>query len=251
MAQSPNRILNALPQNIFAALQSHLTRVDLIFGSVVAEPGETIKRVYFPHEGVISLVVELEGGDMVETAMIGRDGVANGTSALDSKISAYKGIIQVAGSASAINPDTLRAIAKEFEPLRSILIHYEQMLFAEAQQTAACNASHSLEERMGRWLLRTRDLTESDEMPLTQDFLAHMLGVRRTSVTLVARAAKQAGLISYQRGKIKIADVEGLQRTACECYDTVRSNYARLFAHEPMSPPTQSWLPRAPFASQE
>src|SRR3954471_15039223 len=111
MAQSPNRILNVLPQNIFAALQPHLKAVDLVFGDTVAHPGEPVEQVYFPHTGVISLVVEMEVGDMIETAMVGCDGAANATAALDSKIALHKGIIQVAGSASAISPDTLRSIA--------------------------------------------------------------------------------------------------------------------------------------------
>jgi CRP-like cAMP-binding protein len=230
MAQSPNRILNSLPQNIFAAVEPHLRAVSLPFGAVVAETGETVDRVYFPHTGVISLVVEMEVGDMIETAMVGRDGVVNGTSALDGKLSLHKGIVQVAGTASVINPDTLRGIAHEFDPFRSLLIRHEQVLLAQAQQSAGCNASHTVEARMCRWLLRIRELTQADEMKLTQEFLAQMLGVRRTSVSLIASTLQKAGFISYRRGNIKLTDVEGLQSGACECYDRVQSHYERMFS---------------------
>jgi CRP-like cAMP-binding protein len=230
MTQHPNRILNALPQNIFAAVQPHLKPVELAFGDIVAETGQPIERVYFPHSGVISLVVEMEVGDMIETAMVGRDGAANATAALDGLIALHRGIIQVAGSGSTIAPEPLRSLANEFELLRSLLIGHEQVVFAQAQQSAGCNASHTVEARMCRWLLRIRDLTESDEMDLTQDFLAQMLGVRRTSVSLVANTLQQAGFIKYRRGHIRILDVEGVRSGACECYEKVRANYERLVA---------------------
>jgi CRP-like cAMP-binding protein len=229
MAQSHNRILNALPQNILAAMQPHLKLVNLDFGMVVAETGQPIERVYFPHLGVVSLIVEMEEGDLIETAMVGRDGAANAASALDGGISMHRGIIQVAGSASVINPDTLRSIADEFSPLRSLLIRHEQVLLAQAQQSAGCNASHTIEARMCRWLLRMRDLAQSDELKLTQEFLAQMLGVRRTSVSLVAGTLQRAGLINYRRGQIRIVDVEGLRNASCECYGKVQQHYERLF----------------------
>jgi hypothetical protein len=228
MAQSLNRILNALPQNIFAGAAPHLTAVELKFGAVVAETGARVERVYFPHTGVVSLVVEMKVGEMIETAMVGRDGVVNGTSALDGKVSLHKGIVQVAGTGSAIASDALRNLANEFEPLRSLLIRHEQVLFAQAQQSAGCNASHTVEARMCRWLLRIRDLTGSDEMELTQEFLAQMLGVRRTSVSLVAGTLQKAGFIKYRRGHIQLLDIAQLQAGACECYETVKSNYERL-----------------------
>jgi hypothetical protein len=160
--------------------------------------------------------------------MVGRDGVVNGTSALDGKFSLHKAIVQVAGSASVINSDALRRLADEFEPLRSILIRHEQVLLAQAQQTAGCNASHTVEARMCRWLLRIRDLTGSDEMALTQEFLAQMLGVQRSSVSIVAGTLQKAGLIKYRRGHISLVDIDGLKESACECYETVKQHYERL-----------------------
>src|SRR4051812_21202574 len=192
MAQSPNRLLDSLPQNIFAALQPHLKPVPLPFGAVIAETGKTVEKVYFPHAGVVSLVVDMVVGDMIETAMVGRDGVVNGTSALDGQVAMHRGIVQVAGEAHVLASDVLRNLADDFKPLRSMLIRHEQVLFAQAQQSAGCNASHSVEARMCRWLLRIRDLTGSDSMHLTQEFLGQMLGVRRSSVSVVAGTLQKA-----------------------------------------------------------
>ena len=230
MSQSPNRLLASLPQNIFSAMEPHLARVSLIFGEVIAETDQPIRKVYFPFSGVVSLVVAMNDGDMIETAMVGRDGVANGTSALDGKVSLHKGIVQVAGEAATMSPDALRTLAHEFGPLQSLLIRHEQVLFAQAQQSAGCNASHTVEARMCRWLLRMRDLTGSDDLKLTQEFLAQMLGVRRTSVSVVAGTLQQAGFIRYSRGNIRLLDVEQLKQGACECYETVKGHYERLLA---------------------
>jgi CRP-like cAMP-binding protein len=228
MSQSANSILNALPQNIFAAMERHLSNVTLPFGEIVAETGESVTKVYFPLTGVVSLVVAMEVGDMIETAMVGRNGVVNGTSALDGKMSMHRGIVQVAGTAATMVPDVLRRFAHEFDPLHSLLIRHEQVLLAQAQQSAGCNAGHTVEARMCRWLLQMRDLTESDELKLTQEFLGQMLGVRRTSVSLVASTLQKAGLIKYRRGNIQLLDVENLRETACECYETVMGHYGRL-----------------------
>jgi hypothetical protein len=230
MAQSKNRILNALPQNIFAAVEPHLKHVDLVFATVIAETDQQVDLVYFPDTGVVSLVVEMMVGDMIETAMVGRDGVVNGTSALDGKVSLHRGIIQVAGDAHVIGADDLRSLADEFGPLRSLLIRHEQVLFAQVQQSAGCNASHTVEARMCRWLLRIRDLTGLDSMQLTQEFLAQMLGVRRSSVSVVAGTLQKAGFIKYRRGHVQLLDIEQIEAGACECYQTVRGHYERLLA---------------------
>lgn len=228
--QSPNRFLNVQTQEVYDALRPHLKVVNLKFGDIVASTGEEVTHVYFPHIGVISLVVEMEIGDMIETAMVGRDGVANGTSALDGKVSLHKGIVQVEGAASIIDPNKLREIADEHSSFRALLIRHEQVVLAQAQQSAGCNASHTTEARMCRWLLRIRDLTESDEMRLTQQYLAQMLGVRRTSVSLIANTLQKAGLITYRRGVIRLVDLEALRASSCECYERVQSHYRRLLS---------------------
>ena len=230
MSKSPNRLLASLPADTFSAVSPHLKIVELKFGAVLAEAGSPIRQVYFPYSGVISLVVELEVGMMIETAMVGRDGALNAAPALDGKVSLNKGIVQVAGSAGTIEANRLRRLANELEPFRSALIRHEQVLFAQSQQSAACNASHSVEARMCRWLLYMRDLAGSDDLILTQEFLAQMLGVRRPSVSLVANMLQKAGLIKYSRGQVRLLNVKGLQKGACECYGTVKAHYERLLS---------------------
>jgi CRP-like cAMP-binding protein len=230
VAQSPNMLLNTLPAKTFAAIEPHLKTVELVHGEVLGEAGDSITRVYFPHSGVISLVVELSVGDMIETAMVGRDGALNISSALDGKVSLNKAIVQLAGAASTIDVDQLRKIVREFDAFRSLLIRHEQVLFAQSQQSAACNASHSVEARMCRWLLRMRDLAAAADLMLTQEFLAQMLGVRRPSVSLVANTLQKAGLIKYRRGNIRLLDIAGLNDGSCECYGTVKAHYDRMLA---------------------
>jgi CRP-like cAMP-binding protein len=229
--KSPNRLLASLSAAAFAVVAPHLKEVELKFGEVLAEAGSPIRRVYFPYSGVISLVVELDVGTMIETAMVGRDGAFNGASALDGKVSLNKGIVQLAGGAGVIEVDRLRQLADELKSLRSLLIGHEQMLFAQAQQSAACNASHTVEARMCRWLLHMRDLADNDHLTLTQEFLAQMLGVRRPSVSLVANTLQKAGLIKYARGNIQLLDIKGLQKGSCECYGAVLAHHQRLVAH--------------------
>ena len=205
--------------------------VELKFGDVVAEAGSPVRRAFFPYSGVISLVVELDVGMMIETAMVGHDGVLNAASALDGKVSLNKGIVQIAGSAGALDVNRLRRLANEHEPFHSLIIRHEQVLFAQSQQSAACNASHSVEARMCRWLLHMFDLADSNGLLLTQQFLAQMLGVTRPSVSIVASPLQKAGLIEYTRGRIRVLNVKGLEKGACECYGTVKAHYQRLLSN--------------------
>jgi CRP-like cAMP-binding protein len=154
--------------------------------------------------------------------------VLNASSALDGKVSLNKAIVQLAGTASAMAVGPLCKIAREFEPFRSLLIRHEQVLFAQSQQSAACNASHSVEARMCRWLLRMRDLAGGDDLVLTQEFLAQMLGVRRPSVSLVANTLQKADLIKYSRGNMRLLNIEGLRKGSCECYGVVKAHYKRM-----------------------
>ena len=188
MAQSPNQILASLPDKVFAATEPYLKVRELKFGEVLNETGSTTRHVHFPHSGIISLVVQMSAGGMIETAMVGREGAWNAAAALDGKMSINKGVVQMSGTVSVIAVDALRLITDEYKPFRSLLMHHEQILFAEAQQSVACNAIHPVQPRMCRWLLRMRDLADTDDLTLTQDFLAQMLGVQRTSVTLTALA---------------------------------------------------------------
>lgn len=228
MDTSPNLLLASLSPQIYGALLPHLKRMEFKHAQVLTETGEPITHVYFPHTGIISLVVELSVGEMVETAMVGRDGVVNAACALDGKISLNKGIVQMAGAGVIISANELTKVADQFRDFRARLIRHEQVLFAQAQQSAACNASHLIEARMCRWLLRLRDLAASDDLVITQEFLAQMLGVRRTSVSAVASALQKAGLIQYNRGRVHLLDVKGLREATCECYAVVNGHYDRL-----------------------
>jgi CRP-like cAMP-binding protein len=181
--------------------------------------------VYFPEDCVVSLVVILEGGDAVEAAMVGRDGVLGASAALDGKISLSRAVLQIGGTALACDSEALKRVAMQSEVMLSLLIRHEQTVYAQAQQSAACNVAHNLEARLCRWLLRARDLSGSDTLAFTQEFLAEMLGAGRPSVSVTAHTLQQAGLIKYARGKIHILNLDGLRESACECYETVKSHY--------------------------
>jgi CRP-like cAMP-binding protein len=229
---SPNNILALLSDEVSTALRPHLSLIEFKHAAVLADTGAQIKNVYFPHSGIISLVVELDVGDMIETAMIGKDGVVNASCALDGKVSLNKAIVQLAGVGSAIPADALRKIADQYVDFRTLLVRHEQVLFAQAQQSAACNASHLVEARMCRWLLRTRDLASSEDLTITQEFMAQMLGVRRSSLSVVANTLQKAGFIRYRRGHVRILDRAGLEDAACECYGAVKAHYERLLRAE-------------------
>jgi CRP-like cAMP-binding protein len=211
-----------------AALVPHLRVVQLPQETVLFEAGDTIKAIYFPHTGIVSIVVDLASGETIETAMIGRDSLVGGSAALDDDIALNRAVVQVAGVASVVDVGTFRGLAQQSHTFHATMARHRQFILAQAQQSAACNAAHTLEARLSRWLLRCRDLLGSDDIHLTQEFLAEMLGARRTSVTLVASALKQAGFIRYRRGHISVIDVEGLRDSACECYKTNEAQGKRL-----------------------
>jgi hypothetical protein len=177
---------------------------------------------------VISCVVETIGGGAIETGMIGNDGAFGSSQALDDKVSLNHVVMQVPGAASVISSDHLRQAADELPTFRGLLVKYEQFFLAQVQQTAACNALHTVRARTCKWLLRMQELA-GDNLPLTQEFLAQMMGVRRTSVTVVATELQSSGMISYSRGHIHIKDLEQIRQTACECDADVRSHYRRMF----------------------
>jgi CRP-like cAMP-binding protein len=227
-----NAILAALPAGDVNALRPHLRSLSLQSKTILFNPGDTVDTVWFPEGAVVSLVVSLATGEMVEGAMVGKDGVVGAAAALDSKIALTQAIVQLPGVALACDAATFKGIALQSEKLLSLLFRHEQAVYAQAQQSTACMATHDVQSRLCRWLLRARDLSGSDTLNFTQEFLAEMLGVRRTSVTIDAHSLQHAGLIKYSRGKIQIIDVDGLREGACECYETIRSQYATLIGDE-------------------
>mgnify|MGYP002651072475 CR=1 FL=1 len=221
-----NLILRDLSGLLLERLKPRLRVQNLVPGQVLFAAGDTISNIYFPRSGAVSLVCELAGGQMIETAMVGHEGVIGGCAALDDRGSLHRAIVQIGGSGFALDAETARQAARESDDFRRTIIRHEQLVLAQAQQSAACNASHSLNERLARWLLHTRDVLGADSLLLTQEFMAEMLGVRRTSVSIVAHGLQQAGLISYRRGHVKIENAGALQSSACECYAAVRMRYS-------------------------
>jgi CRP-like cAMP-binding protein len=227
MPNSGNLLLASFSESDAAALRPHLKSVHLESQQVLFEAEGRVTDVYFPTGGIISLVVPLSSGEIIEAAMVGRDGVV-GAFAVLGGIAVNRAIVQHAGPALMCKASEFRSAVLQSQSLLSMLFCHEQTLYAQASQSAACMAAHGMEERLCRWLLRARDLAGSDNLHFTQEFLAEMLGVKRTSVTMHARTLQQAGMIKYSRGQIQITDVEALQETVCECYATVKSYHEAL-----------------------
>lgn len=231
MSSKTNLLLEALPAAERQALASHLLPVNLRQQQILFDVRDAVEQIYFPIDAVVSLVIPLSTGEIIETAMVGRDGVVGAAAALNGRPSLNRAIIQIGGQSLACAIGPLKAILNEHSSIRSLIGAHEQALFAQAQQCAACNATHVIETRLSKWLLRAADLCGSDELPLTQEYIAQMLGVRRTSVTMVARTLQHAGLIRYRRGHIKLVDVPALRESACECYETVKVNHQEVVGH--------------------
>jgi CRP-like cAMP-binding protein len=227
-SRSPNGFLSSLSADDFELLRPHLRTVDLVQDFALVEIDELVKRAYLPHKGVISLVVKLSKGEHVQIAMIGRDSIFGSLSSLGDQTALNTAVVLVPGVASTLDLDRLRAAADQSATLRSTLMRHGLAIYAQIQQTAGCNAAHTVESRLARCLLHMRDLSGSDKLVMTQESMAQMIGARRNSVSLVANTLQQANFIRYSRGHIEIIDLDGLIKTSCECYATVKSQYERL-----------------------
>src|SRR3984893_17356099 len=228
IARSANGFLSALSADDFELIRPHLRTVYLLQEFVLAAAGEPLKRAYLPHKGVISLVVNFAKGEHVQIAMVGRDSIFGAFSALGDPNALNSAVVLIPGLASTLELDRLRAAAGQSATFRAMLARHGLAVYAQIQQTAGCNASHSVESRLARCLLQTRDRSGSDKFLLTQELMAQMIGARRNSVSLVANVLQQANFIHYSRGHIEITDLGGLAQTSCECYATVKAQYNRL-----------------------
>jgi CRP-like cAMP-binding protein len=217
-----NRLLAALQPADFSPLKPHLKQIVLEQGTLLHEQEDPIEQAYFPRGGMISLLAIMGDGQAIETATIGREGTVGAMSGLGPARASSRAVVQVAGTAWVITTSQLQAAVRRSEHLRNVILQYKETLLAQVQQTAGCNALHKTEARLARWLLQTRDRIDSDRIPLTQEFLSQMLGVRRTTVTVVAGVLQKAGLIAYRRGHVEIIDRAGLEQAACECYGIIR-----------------------------
>jgi CRP-like cAMP-binding protein len=226
--RSPNGFLSSLSADDFELIRPHLRTVDLVQDFVLVAVGETLKRAYLPHRGVISLVVDMARGEHVQIAMIGRQSIFGVFSALGDAVALNSAVVLVPGPASTIDLDRLRAAADQSATFRATMLRHGLAIYAQIQQTAGCNAAHTVESRLARCLLQIHDLSGSVKLLLTQEAMAQMIGARRNSVSLVASTLQQANLIHYSRGHIEITDAEGLRKTACECYGSVKTQYERL-----------------------
>ena len=229
---SPNHLLAGLSASDFELISPHLRPFQLKHKASLVRTGEPLRYVYFPDSGVISMVVRLLTGTTIEAGMVGCDSVFGAVSALDGAIAINDAIVQLPGTAMVLSVAQLRRAANESLTFRTVLIRHEQALLGQALQSAACNASHTVEARLSRWLLRAHDLSGNTDLPLTQEFLSQMLAVERSSVSLVASTLQHAGLLRYSRGLISLIDVSGLKETACECYATTKAAYDALLGFD-------------------
>jgi CRP-like cAMP-binding protein len=227
-ARSQNGFLKSLSEDSFEAIRPYLTIVELPHGWPLIELGQAVGQAWFPHTAVISLVVELEADERVEVAMVGRDSILGASSTLGEPVALIDAIVLLPGLASAIEIGKLRAAAGQSALLREALLRHGQAQIVQVLQSAGCNALHSVEARLARWLLRVRDLCGRDEFYLTQELMAQMIGARRNSVSMIAHMLQQANYIRYSRGHVEILDVAGLGRTSCGCYEAVKAQYGRL-----------------------
>jgi len=215
VSSGQNRLLAALQRPDFALLSPHLKDLHFDQGLILQEAGDPIEQIYFPQNGMISVLAVMQEGTAVETATIGREGAVGAMAGLGSRHAIGRAVVQVEGVSSQISALQFRAAVDQSDGIRKLIVRYNDTQMALVHQSAGCNALHPLEKRLCRWLLQTRDRSGSDVLPLTQEFLSEMLGVQRTTVTLIARELQSEGLIRYRRGRIEIIDRNGLEKRAC------------------------------------
>jgi CRP-like cAMP-binding protein len=216
-----NSLLAALPRRDALRLLAALELVELTFGEVLYEPGDVIRHVYFPNDSLVSLLTLVDGHLALEVGLVGREGMVGIPLALGVDVSSVRALVQGSGTAMRMKSGRFRQEFSRCAPLQRALHRYTYVLMAQVTQTAACNRFHVVEARLARWLLMTRDRVRSEQFHLTQEFLSHMLGVRRVGVTEAAGALQRRKLISYSRGNIRILDQRGLEAASCRCYEIV------------------------------
>jgi CRP-like cAMP-binding protein len=223
-----NRLLAALPADVLDDLLPKFTPIVMANGQGFYRSDAPIEAVYFPENGMISMVTLLEEGVQAEVGVIGPEGMLGVQIASGVDTSFVDAMVQMPGSALRMDATEFRRELEANAPLRTLLLRYNEALKAQIIQTAACNGRHNLEERLARWLLMAHDRIEGDELPLTQEFIALMLGVHRPSITVTAGVLQRAGLIRYSKGRIDILDRKALEAGSCECYGAVRKRFSAL-----------------------
>jgi CRP-like cAMP-binding protein len=237
MASSPdpraNQLLAALPDAEWQRWQPHLEPVTLTLGDVLYESGDTLGYVYFPTTAIISLLYVMEDGASAEIAVVGREGMVGVSLFMGGESTPSRAVVQSAGQGVRLRASIMKQEFDRAGPVLHLLLRYTQALITQMSQTAVCNRHHSLDQQLCRWLLLSLDRLSGNELVMTQELIANMLGVRREGVTEGARKLQKSGLIRYVRGRITVLDRPGLEKATCECYAVVKKEYDRLLPDRP------------------
>jgi CRP-like cAMP-binding protein len=219
-----NKLLRRLPREVLSTLLPEMRSVALPLGQTLFEVGDKVDYLYFPERGcMLSLLSGTEDGSTVEIGVTGPEGFAGISAILGSNVSSHRVLVQLGGYATRIKTSVARRVFAEHDVVRNLLLRYVHSILAQVSLTALCNRMHSVEERLARWVLVTSDrVDDHGELPLTHEFLARMLGVNRSTLSLTASMFQQARFISYRRGKLKVVDREGLEGVSCSCYATAK-----------------------------
>ncbi len=224
-----NRLLARISADVYRKLDPELEMVNLRMGQVLCEVGDRVKHLYFPSKNTMLSLLSTSGdASAVEVGVTGWEGFAGFAPLLGSDVSPHQVIVQIPGTAARVEARAFQAFVQNDEKLRGLLLRYVQAVMVQVSQTALCNRVHSVEERLSRWVLVNQDRTEHHQLPLTHEFLARMLGVNRSTVSLTAATLQRAGVIRYTRGKFVIVDRTRLEDVACDCYGIVKDQYKRL-----------------------
>ena len=226
-----NHLLAALPAEEFARLVPDLEWVPMPLGQVLSEPGTQMRYVYFPTTAIVSLLYVMEDGASAEIAVVGNEGIVGVSLFMGGETTTSRAVVQSAGHAYRLKAQLLKNAFLHAGPMQRLLLRYTQALLTQMAQTAVCNRHHSVDQQLCRWLLLSLDRLESNELTMTQELIANMLGVRREGVTEAAGKLQAAGLIHYSRGKITVLDRPGLEARVCECYAVVKKEFDRLLPY--------------------
>jgi len=226
-----NHLLDALPAADYARVVPHLELVPMRLGDVLYEPGIKLRHVYFPTTSIVSLLYVMENGASAEIAVVGNEGILGVSLFMGGDTTPSRAVVQSAGHGFRLKADLLKTEFGRFGPTMQLLLRYTQALITQMAQTAVCNRHHSVDQQLCRWLLLSLDRLRTNDLSMTQELIANMLGVRREGVTEAAGKLQDSGFISYRRGKIKVLDRTGLERRTCECYQVVKREYDRLLPY--------------------
>jgi CRP-like cAMP-binding protein len=226
-----NQLLAALPDSEWLRWQSHLEPINMPLGQVLYEPGATLSHVYFPTDAIVSLLYVMENGASAEIAVVGNEGIVGISLFMGGESTPSRAVVQSAGDGFRLRSQMMKEEFNRAGPVLHLFLRYTQALITQMAQTAVCNRHHSLDQQLCRWLLLSLDRLKNNELVMTQELIANMLGVRREGVTEGALKLQEAGLIRYARGRITVLDRAGLEKRTCECYGVVKREYDRLLPH--------------------